>query len=82
MCVCDTVVLCLAAHADLPKGINSGLYVNRKDLNLEAVPFAAGGFAQIFRGTYKRVPVALKEIHSHLVAIPDRCGLRSGRVPR
>lgn len=62
-----------AAVAALPKGLNSSLFVDRKELVLESAPFAAGGFAQIFRGTYKHVPIALKEIHAHLVARPDQC---------
>ena len=75
MCVCAPVLVPppLPARAELPEGISDSLFVDRSDLVLEAAPFAAGGFAQIYRGTYKQVPIALKEIHAHLVATPERC---------
>ena len=69
-----------AAIAALPKGIKSKFFVDRQDMVLESAPFAAGGFAQIFRGTYKGVPIALKEIHQHLVATPERCVLLCRRA--
>ena len=98
------VVVVVTGKALLPKGIGSNFLIDRKDINLENSPIAAGGFAQvggaclpqftvyapgslreatvgnccrcgwqIFRGKYKGSVVALKEIHSHLVATPERC---------